>query len=161
MRDKLSLWERKLKFHGKKRGIEKSQLGESEPNEFLGHLNLKDPGGGLYLQKFGSKNVKPDRMEAAWSPGWPKKCKNVPIWLFLLIKPSNQRIHWAKSLYISQGCWFKKIIWNQSQILAWKRSIFWGHPTSGNFVQNAYTLFKIMFHLQNITTLKKSATWQY
>ena len=44
MRDKLSLWERKLKFHGKKRGIEKSQLGESEPNEFLGHLNLKDPG---------------------------------------------------------------------------------------------------------------------
>ena len=43
-----------------------------------------------------------------------------------------------KSLYISQGYRFKKIIWNQSQKkFGLKKAFFLGHPNSGSCVQNA------------------------
>ena len=45
--------------------------------------------------------------------------------LFILIKTSNKMILGKKSLYIRQGCWFKKRIWIRSQRKSdWKRPFF-------------------------------------
>ena len=78
---------------------------------------------------FGSKNFMPD-WRLPESPGGQtsaKTSKFVKItWLFTVIKPSSQKILGGKSLSISQGCRFKKKIWNQSQTnFDLKKAYYW------------------------------------